>query len=701
MKPGNLGLRWKVKRWKGPKSLQSRIILQMLLISLLPILVITVVIYVGMWNSQESASDSVDESRTILQEETVGANKGGLAWLLSYDMEKWAAQLIENVRSWVRNEQVIKAARFKDDEIISDEARKFLGDEIIDMADFEDVYIVSLSGDLITKEIGYSEPELEAANASWRMGKEHGLYVSDLYLPSEGVSTTYKMDVAVLIEDMVTDEPLGVLVSVIQVYPSSLGQEYESKVIDHRIVVWDNTGKIVTDTGNERRYIEGNVSDWTDAEQEVMANITNDAKLIKPSYVINDEVVAGYARAANESIDTRIAGFEGLGWTVMVEQDAGKAFAALSSIEMLADDLEENTQNTILMSVGIFAIVAILALAVAIWLSRVFTKPILKLNHGVQEIMNGNLSHRVSSIEEDEIGQLSRAFDEMTSTVQQSQAELKDYSLNLERKVQERTDELQKELVERKRIEQELKNKTTMLIQTEKLSSMGTMVAGVAHELNNPMTGIIQYTQFCLRRTDEDDRRYSVLKDIEQESRRCSDIIRNMLTFSRMEAEGEEGYQKDSIPAVVDRVLKLLAYRLRAENVTVTQHHQDDMPLVSMKINSIQQIFLNILGNAMDALQEKEDRSIRIESYADDGFVKINIIDNGPGIPPAVLKKIFDPFYTTKTVGKGTGLGLSISQSICIQHGGRLECESEVGMGATFRIVLPIDQNINKKKEGV
>lgn len=701
MKPGNLGLRWKVKRWKGPKSLQSRIILQMLLISLLPILVITVVIYVGMWNSQESASDSVDESRTILQEETVGANKGGLAWLLSYDMEKWAAQLIENVRSWVRNEQVIKAARFKDDEIISDEARKFLGDEIIDMADFEDVYIVSLSGDLITKEIGYSEPELEAANASWRMGKEHGLYVSDLYLPSEGVSTTYKMDVAVLIEDMVTDEPLGVLVSVIQVYPSSLGQEYESKVIDHRIVVWDNTGKIVTDTGNERRYIEGNVSDWTDAEQEVMANITNDAKLIKPSYVINDEVVAGYARAANESIDTRIAGFEGLGWTVMVEQDAGKAFAALSSIEMLADDLEENTQNTILMSVGIFAIVAILALAVAIWLSRVFTKPILKLNHGVQEIMNGNLSHRVSSIEEDEIGQLSRAFDEMTSTVQQSQAELKDYSLNLERKVQERTDELQKELVERKRIEQELKNKTTMLIQTEKLSSMGTMVAGVAHELNNPMTGIIQYTQFCLRRTDEDDRRYSVLKDIEQESRRCSDIIRNMLTFSRMEAEGEEGYQKDSIPAVVDRVLKLLAYRLRAENVTVTQHHQDDMPLVSMKINSIQQIFLNILGNAMDALQEKEDRSIRIESYADDGFVKINIIDNGPGISPAVLKKIFDPFYTTKTVGKGTGLGLSISQSICIQHGGRLECESEVGMGATFRIVLPIDQNINKKKEGV
>ncbi len=701
MKPGNLGLRWKVERWKGPKSLQSRIILQMLLISLLPILVITVVIYVGMWNSQESASDSVDESRTILQEETVGANKGGLAWLLSYDMEKWAAQLIENVRSWVRNEQVIKAARFKDDEIISDEARKFLGDEIIDMADFEDVYIVSLSGDLITKEIGYSEPELEAANASWRMGKEQGLYVSDLYLPSEGVSTTYKMDVAVLIEDMVTDEPLGVLVSVIQVYPSSLGQEYESKVIDHRIIVWDNTGKIVTDTGNERRYIEDNVSNWTNAEQRVMENITNDAKLIKPSYVINDEVVAGYARAANESIDTRIAGFEGLGWTVMVEQDAGKAFAALSSIEMLADDLEENTQNTILMSVGIFAIVAILALAVAIWLSRVFTKPILKLNHGVQEIMNGNLSHRVSSVEEDEIGQLSRAFDEMTSTVQQSQAELKDYSLNLERKVQERTDELQKELVERKRIEQELKNKTTMLIQTEKLSSMGTMVAGVAHELNNPMTGIIQYTQFCLRRTDEDDRRYSVLKDIEQESRRCSDIIRNMLTFSRMEAEGEEGYQKDSIPAVVDRVLKLLAYRLRAENVTVTQHHQDDMPMVSMKINSIQQIFLNILGNAMDALQEKEDRSIRIESYADDGFVKINIIDNGPGISPAVLKKIFDPFYTTKTVGKGTGLGLSISQSICIQHGGRLECESEVGMGATFRIVLPIDQNLNKKKEGV
>mgnify|MGYP001138973514 CR=1 FL=1 len=670
------------------KSLRSRIILQMLLIGLVPILVMTVVVYVGTYNSQQSARKSVDESRTTLREETVGANKAGLAWLLSYDMEKWMAQRIEDVRSWARSEEVINAAKGATN---PDMARKFLGDEVINMPDFEDAYLVSLSGELITEEIGYSEPTLEGAQASWQKGKDQELYISPLYLPGDGISTTYRMDIASLVTDITSGEDLGVLVGVMQVYPSSLGQEYESKVMDHRIMVWDNDGNIITDTNDDRRYLKES-PEWTDAERQVMKKISPDTSYIEPSYIINAEVVAGYARATNEAVDTRIAGYVGLGWTVMVEQDTSTAFAALASIEMLESDLEENTRNTVYMSAGIFAIVAILAFSMAYWLSRVLTRPVLSLHQGVQEVMSGNLDHRVGSTEEDEIGELSRAFDEMTAYVQRSQAELKDYSVNLEKKVEERTEELQKELVERKRVEQELRDKTAMLIQTEKLSSMGTMVAGVAHELNNPLTGIIQYTQFCLRRTDVDDRRYSVLKDIEQESRRCSTIVRNMLTFSRMEAEGEESYQPEYLPTVVERVLQLLTYRTRAEHVAITEEHGENMQPVPIKVNSIQQMLLNLIGNAMDALEDSEEKQIRIKSQQRDGYAQIIIADNGPGIPPEKIKKIFDPFFTTKKVGKGTGLGLSISQSICIQHGGNLVCESELGVGTTFRIILPLER---------
>ncbi len=257
---------------------------------------------------------------------------------------------------------------------------------------------------------------------------------------------------------------------------------------------------------------------------------------------------------------------------------------------------------------------------------------------------------------------------------------------------------VERDVTDRLRMEKQLKDQTAMLIQSEKMSSLGVMVAGVAHELNNPMTGIVQYTQFCLRRTDEEDRRYAVLKDLEQEARRCSSIVRNMLTFTRMDVQGEEQYQKDNIPALIDRVLQLLAYRIRSEYITIVQHYNADMQPIPIKRNSIQQVFLNLIGNAIDAVHEKEEKEIRIEGWNNNGFVEVNVSDKGPGIPPDAMHKIFDPFFTTKQVGKGMGMGLSVSQSICKQHGGDIECESKMGEGTTFKVKLPVEpNNINKE----
>ena len=174
-----------------------------------------------------------------------------------------------------------------------------------------------------------------------------------------------------------------------------------------------------------------------------------------------------------------------------------------------------------------------------------------------------------------------------------------------------------------------------------------------------------------------------------------------MLTFSRVESEGLEATQQENIPALINRVLQLLAYRIRAEQITVNQQHPDDLPPIPIKVNSIQQVFLHVIGNAIDALHENPEKLISIESHVIKDSIEIVVSDNGPGIPSENLQKIFDPFYTTKVVGEGTGLGLSVSKRICQQHGGDIECESEAGIGTKFKVILPIKRDINKYKEEV
>jgi len=274
------------------------------------------------------------------------------------------------------------------------------------------------------------------------------------------------------------------------------------------------------------------------------------------------------------------------------------------------------------------------------------------------------------------------------------------------KKLFETNKRLEKEIADRKIIEKQrqelyerleesyrkLKQQTSLLIQTEKMSAVGTMVAGVAHELNNPMMGMQHFVHYCLRHTSEDNKIYPVLKDIKHETKRCIDIVQNLLSFSRLEKEGEEAYQKENCAVVLDRVLKLLSYRFKKKNVVLSQKIDDDVPAVWMKVNNIQQVFLNVVNNALDALEESTKREIRIEVHRKGEFVQVIVADSGCGIKQENIKRIFDPFFTTKPVGKGTGLGLSVSQSIIKEHGGDIICESKVGKGTVIKIFLPIER---------
>jgi len=227
------------------------------------------------------------------------------------------------------------------------------------------------------------------------------------------------------------------------------------------------------------------------------------------------------------------------------------------------------------------------------------------------------------------------------------------------------------------------------LVQTEKMSALGTMAAGVAHELLNPMMGMLNFTQYCLKHTAEGDSRYPVLQDMERETRRCADIVGNLTTFSRIGKQDEGGYQKESFTIIIDRVVKLLSYRIEKEHVLLTQHVAENTPKIWMEVNSMQQVLLNLISNALDALMESQKKEIHIEVYREDDFVQLIVTDSGCGLAPENLEKIYDPFFTTKPIGQGTGLGLTTSRSIIESHGGDITCESKLGVGTIFKVLLP------------
>ena len=283
---------------------------------------------------------------------------------------------------------------------------------------------------------------------------------------------------------------------------------------------------------------------------------------------------------------------------------------------------------------------------------------------------------------------------------------LAQYNKRLIAKLEHKTLNLEKELAERKKAEKalrrtyedletahhQLEESQAQLIQTEKMSALGTLVAGTAHELNNPVTGILNFAAHCIKHTSEEDQLYTVLQDIEHEAKRCAEIVRNLLTFSHTGKDDDKAYQKGNLAEILGRVLKLLSYRIEKQGISVTWHIADDTPEIWMNSNRIQQLILNLATNALDALEDSEKKEFNVDIRREGEFVRMTIADTGCGIAAESLGSIFDPFFTTKPVDQGTGLGLSVSQGIVKVHRGKISCESELGEGTKFTILLPIEK---------
>jgi two-component system NtrC family sensor kinase len=328
---------------------------------------------------------------------------------------------------------------------------------------------------------------------------------------------------------------------------------------------------------------------------------------------------------------------------------------------------------TIFAAGGVFVFAGISVLFV--WL--VLYRPIRQLITGTHRLAGGDWSHRLEVDSNDELGDLARSFNQMTDQLAGAHAEITEWAQTLEERVHKKSEELDRA--------------HAFLLSTEKLASLGKLAATVAHEVNNPLFGILTYSRLCLKEVekaggdaDSRERMRTKLEIIERESRRCGDIIKNLLTFARQAPRRRE---PNDVNALVERALTLVRHQLKLQNIEL-ETDMAPLPEVCCDAGQVQQIALILMTNACEAMQEGGKLHVSTEA-AEDG-IRIRVKDNGPGIPADVLPHIFEPFFTTKEEKLRTGLGLAVAKSIAEQHGGTIEGRSLGQGGAEFVVFLPL-----------
>ncbi len=369
--------------------------------------------------------------------------------------------------------------------------------------------------------------------------------------------------------------------------------------------------------------------------------------------------------------------------------------------------------KNVLVAATVFFSLLILALTFSV--AGQISTPLRKLTAGARVIAGGDLSQRVEVSSQDEIGELAVTFNEMAESLQERSQALIDLNRQLEQKVAERTRELEESHEQVQKAYQELKEAQAQLIQSEKMASLGQLVAGIAHEIKNPLNFIYGNTDFLREyiekfnqlidiyeteallevRSRAADLKSSInydfirrdlmtlIDNFEEGAKRIHSIIGDLRAFSRMDSD--ELCPID-LHESIDLALNLVGHEYR-NRLTVRKEY-GDLPKVMCHAGKLSQVFMNLLANACQAISEEGE--IRIRTSFRDGRAVVEIEDTGKGILPEHLSKVFEPFFTTKPVGEGTGLGLSISYGIVQQHQGTISVDSTPGSGTVFRIELPV-----------
>ena len=303
-------------------------------------------------------------------------------------------------------------------------------------------------------------------------------------------------------------------------------------------------------------------------------------------------------------------------------------------------------------------ITALIAISISSYLIRLIIYPINSLVKSSKEIALGNYNSKLEICSEDEIGYLCRTFNTMIEAIAERDKQIKE-------------------------------NAEMQIVKSEKLASLGRLASGMAHEINNPLTGVLSFSTILYK--DLKDTKYmDDLKIVIDETLRCRDIVKNILDFAR---ESRIEKNRANINTVISDVLAILEHHVNFQNIKLIKKYKDNLPEIDIDINQMKSVINNLALNAADAINEKDNSGNIIFSTDYDkekNEVLISITDTGAGIKTENLDKIFDPFFTTKETGKGTGLGLAVTYGVIKRHNGWIHVQSDIGKGTVFKIGLPV-----------
>jgi len=330
------------------------------------------------------------------------------------------------------------------------------------------------------------------------------------------------------------------------------------------------------------------------------------------------------------------------------------------------------------------ASIIILSLISAALIRATVHNPVRQLTEGTRHVAEGDLNYSLPVASNDELGSLAASFNRMTEQLKRAQEENQQWTRTLETRVHEKTGELERAY--------------HRLVQSEKMASLGKLAAVVAHEINNPLAGILTYSKLVSRLVDKglenEQRRAEAKTDLQQiegESRRCGAIVKNLLTFAR---RAPHVPQKNNLAGIVERCLLLVGHQCELQQVEVESHLDPQMPSIYCDAGQIQQVLLALLMNAVEAMPHGGRLKLETAYNAEQREAQIIVNDDGMGIPKDVLPHIFEPFFTTKAEGKGVGLGLAVALGIVQQHAGNIEVSSTPQKGTTFKVILPEEPQV-------